>query len=258
MNLLRKRYLVAKEEKNIFCYIDSRLAVDDSVADGHEPRCQPHLTAEISQRQAIQSIQNLDAAMKMADSGEASTKNIINKLKGSVKCGGVYGVAPFYAQVLINLVTKLGLIRDHRHVAHITVSPSTATYKQLKSVYGVRSAAHAAEIVPFLVNKTGMLPVTCENRLCKVLHVDFGVKDDVQDVFFKGDVLYKLEGGDVWTINVHGVRMKMVYAECSIITKYCPNVAWWDGKITFGKTAHAWDHVLITLKLKRKREDNLS
>ena len=114
----------------IFYYIDSRLAVDDSVADGHEPWCQPHLKAMISQRQAIQSIQNLNAAIKMADSGEANTKRrIINKLKGSVKSGGVYGVGPFYAQVLINLVSKLSLIRDHRHVAHIPVSPSTATYK---------------------------------------------------------------------------------------------------------------------------------
>ena len=107
--------------------MDSRLAVDDSVAAGHEPRCQPHLKAEISQRQAIQSIQNLNAAMKMADSGEFSTKRIINKLKGSVESGGVYGVGPFYAQVLINLASKLGLIRDHRHVTHVTVSPSTTT-----------------------------------------------------------------------------------------------------------------------------------
>ena len=172
----------------------------------------------------------------MADSREASTKRIINKLKGTVKSGGVYGVGPFYAQVLINLASKLGLIRDHRHVAHITVSPSTATFNGLKSVYGIRSAAHAAEIVPFLVNKTGKPPVTCENRLCEILRVDFGDKDDVWDVFFKGDVLYKLEGGDVWTINACGVRMKIVYTDCSIHTKYCPNVAWWDGNITFGKT----------------------
>ena len=135
--------------------------------------------------------------MKMADSGGASTMRIINKLKGSVNSGGVYGVGQFYAQVLINLASKLGLIRDHRHAAHITVSPSTATFKGLKSVYGVKSAAHAAEIVPFLVNKTGMSPVTCENRLCEILRVDFGNKDDVQDVFFKGDVLYKLEGGNM-------------------------------------------------------------
>ena len=52
--------------------------------------------------------------------------------------------------------------------------------------------------------------------------------------------------------------MKMVYAASSINTKYCPDIAWWDGKITFGKTAHTWDHVPITLKLKRKREDHLS
>ena len=96
-----------------------------------------------------------DAAIKMADAGEASMKRIINKLKGSVKSGGVYAVGPIYAQVLINLASKLGLIRDHRHVAHITVSPSLATYKQLKSLYGIRSTAHAAEIVPFLVKKQG-------------------------------------------------------------------------------------------------------
>ena len=107
--------------------------------------------------QAIQSIQNLDAAIKMADAGKASTKRIINKLKGSVKSGGVYGVGPFYAQVLINLATKLGLNRDHMHALHITLSPSTATFKRLKSVYHVKSAAHAAEIVPLLVHKTGKL-----------------------------------------------------------------------------------------------------
>ena len=88
--------------------------------------------------------------------------------------------------------------------------------------------------------------MTCENRLCKILRADFVDKDDVRDVFFKGDVLYKLEGGDVWTINARGVQMKMVYADSSINTKYCPNIAWWDGKITFGKNAHTRESAKTT------------
>ena len=88
--------------------------------------------------------------------------------------------------------------------------------------------------------------------------VDFGNKDDAQDVFFKGDVLYKLEGGNVWTINARGVRMKIVCTDSYINTKYCPNIAWWHRKLRFGKNVHTWENVAIPLKLKRKRDDHLS
>jgi len=99
----------------------------------------------------------------------------------------------------------------------------------------------------------GKLPVTCENRLCELLRVEVGDKDNVWDVFFKGDVLYKLENGEVWTIDGNGVRRNKSHEACIMNIKYSPTVVWWDGNITFGKSAHEWEKVLIPLKLMRKR-----
>ena len=86
-----------------------------------------------------------------------------------------------------------------------------------------------------------------------MLRVELGDKDNVRDVFFKGDVLYKLENGEVWTINGNGVQRNKSYEACIINNKYSPTVVWWDGNITFGKSAQEWDNVPIPLKLKRKR-----
>ena len=85
----------------------------------------------------------------MAENGDIGTKRIVRKLAATVINGSVHNVGQFYAQVLINIATKITLLKNKTHSGNIVVSTSTTTYKRLKAL-GVKTPSHAREIVPFL------------------------------------------------------------------------------------------------------------
>jgi len=232
-------------------YINNMLHEHDSVSSGTDPRCMSSQQGQITQRQITQSLQNMDKCFKWADKCD-DTKRIIKRMSNSVKNGGIHGVGPFYAHILINLATKLGLISNHIHIDHVSVSPSTTTFKRLKYTFGVNTTAHAAEIIPFLVYRTKKSAMECENRLCEVLRLFHGT-EGIVDVFFDGDILYKLSDGCVWTIDTSGVEREMDYVESNFGVHYEPSHCWWDGFVKFGRKEHAWDRIKIQLTRKRRR-----
>jgi hypothetical protein len=238
-------------EKNFYLsYIDFCLERTGSVSVGKDPRCQPSQRGSVTLRQSVQSMQNLCQCLEMANETN-DTKRVIGRMSKSAKNGGVHGVGPFWAHVLLNLATKLGLVRNHVHIQNVSVAPSTATFKRLKKTYGVRTRAHAAEIVPYLASRNKISAQSCENRLCEVLRAMHG-KDDIVDVFFVGDVLYKVRGGLVLTVDISGREMIVQYEQTQFGDGYMPNVAWWDDGLVFGKDPHMWDESVIRLKTAKR------
>ena len=227
----------------------------DSVSSGKDGCCQSSHQGKISKRQIVQSLQNMNRAFKFADVCD-DTKRVIRRLSKTVREGGLHYVGPFYAQMLINLATKLGLITNQVHIENVMVAPSTNTFKRLKDLYNVKTTAHAAEIIPFLVNRTGRKAVWCENRLCEVLRAN----KNIVDVFFEGDMLYKVDRGQVYEVSSSGARCAVRYQASTFGVKYKPPICWWDSTFMFGKSAHVWDNDLIsltkTVKRRGKRKRN--
>lgn len=224
-------------------FIACALEENVSVMSGAYPRCQPQMRGSMSKRNLYQSLSNLDDCLRMANATD-DTKKVVKRMSKSPRNGGIHGVGPFYAQVLINISIKLGLVKRTSHVDSIIVSPSTNTFKVLRDEYGVKTTAHAAEIIPFLMHSTGWDAPICENRLCEVLRHKFG-KDNVRDVFFRGDCLYKIENGHVWTVSPQGKHKMQCYGVGVWPTSCETQVDWWLQY--FGREPHPYDSTTIML-----------
>ena len=202
----------------------------------------------MTKRQMFQSLQNLEYLIDLANSID-NTKYIVKKMASSWRMGGVHGVGPFYAQVIVNVATKIGLITNRIHVEQVSISTSTTTFKRLRQM-GVKTTSHASELVPFLVHRTGEPAQKCENMICEMLRRKFGT-DRTKDYFVRGHKLYVVRRSGVYMIDWSGRTRLMRYPPAMYNSKYRPEVCWWSGGINFGKGAHHWDHNIVHLK-KRK------
>ena len=201
----------------------------------------------MTKREIYHSAKNLDYILNFANMSD-NTKYLVKKMSNSIKVGGIQGVGPFYAQVLIN-ATKIGLIENHDHIGRVTISASTATYKRLKKL-GVTTPANARELVPYLCSKLGMTQHKCENLICELLRRKFG-KSGTKDYFVRGHKLYVVDEGKVWTVNTRGTWAEVSYENAVYNDKYMPSTVWWQASIEFGKGGHEWDDTVFLLK-KRK------
>ena len=196
----------------------------------------------MSKRQMYQSAKNLDRILMDAEHTN-DTKNIVKRMSSAVKNGGVHGVGQFYAQVILNIATKIGLLGNKCHIGNVTVSTSTATYKRLKEL-GVHSKNHAAEIIPYLVGRLGESPQKCENMVCEWLRREYG-RDDTKDYFIKGHELVVVENDVIFRVDVRGRKEKLQYV----------TARWKDAEVRFDSGPHEWDRTVISLK-RRKIESN--
>ena len=231
-------------------YIELAKEKRGSVSWGDFPRCQPSHRGKLTERQMFQSLQNLDRILYLAEETNI-TKGIVKKLSSSAKNGGVHGVGQFYAQVLINVATKIGLLKNKVHVQQITISESTATYKRLRNM-GIRSKSHASELIPYLSGRLRLSPHKCENMVCEMLRRKYG-KDGTKDYFVKGHVLYVIEGDNVMTVDTDGTSSNVQYTDALYNNRYMPKYRWWNtSELSFGRGPHEWDNKVLMLK-KRKQ-----
>ena len=233
----------------VVTYIKKMMDRKGSVSWGDWTRCQVSHRGQITKGDLFLSLQNLDNGLMRANETSNSTKFVVKGMTKPVAKGGVRNVGPFYAQVIINVATKIGLINNHEHVGNVSVSPSTATYRRL-GTFGVETKAHAMEIVPFLTNNLGGTALTSENRLCETLRRLFGT-DGTMDVFADGHVLYKIKDGNVYTVNTSGVWTVVTYADAAFNGTYCPPFLWWDKVGVFEGPRHEWESRVIHLKKRR-------
>ena len=229
-------------------YIELSKQMHGTVSWGRYQRCRVSHRGKMTKREMYHSAKNLDYILNLADMYD-DTKYLVNKMSNSIKAGGIQGVGPFYAQVLINIATKIGLVKNHCHIGRVTISASTATYKRLKKL-GVTTPAHARELVPYLCSKLGMTQHKCENLICELLRRKFG-KSGTKDYFVRGHLLYVVDEGKVWTVDTIGTWREITYEDTTYNEKYVPMVLWWQASIDFGKGGHGWDDTVFLLK-KRK------
>ena len=233
----------------IQCYIDFSTRVHGSVSWGEFYRCQVSHRGKMSKRQMYQSAQNLDKILMDAEHTN-DTKKIVKRMSAAAKNGGVHGVGQFYAQVILNIATKIGLLGNKCHIGNVTVSTSTATYNRLKEL-GVRSKSHAAEIVPYLVGRLGESPQKCENMVCELLRREYG-RDDTKDYFVKGHKLVVVENEVIFRVDARGKKERVHYMTATYNDSYTPGVVWWeDDVVSFNSGPHEWDDTVISLKRRR-------
>ena len=94
--------------------------------------------------------------------------------------------------------------------------------------------------------KTGLSPVARENRLCKILRNAHGI-DNIEDVFFEGDILYKLRGKRVVACDYRGKMSRVHYSPSVFGAHYKPGVCWWSSELVLGKGLHEWEEEVVAL-----------
>ena len=215
-------------------------------------RCQQSAKDFKNKREVYQSMRNLDKILKMAENGDIETKRIVRKLAASVVNGGVHNVGQFYAQVLINIATKIDLLKNKTHSGNIVVSTSTTTYKRLKA-FGVKTPSHAREIVPFLSHCLCLDPEVCENKLCEWLRRMHG-NDGTMDYFVWGHVLYKLRDGVTIMVGGDGLcTAAPVVDYIDGVGEYKATVQWWDDEFHKNWVMESKDGDELRVSLKRLR-----
>lgn len=213
-------------------------------------RCQTSHRGGLTKRQLYLSFMNLDSILHWAETTD-ETKRVVKKMSSSVKRGGVHNIGPFYSQVIINIATKIGLLKNHVHAETVFVSHSTATYKRLKRL-GVKTANHAAEVVPYLSRKLGVTSQNAENMLCEYLRRKFG-NNNTKDLFIYGHLLFKLLGGKIYTIDARGAWKRAAGYPFVRGVGYDAIIKWWLDENRIGDKWHEWDYENIDLKNKRVR-----
>jgi hypothetical protein len=237
-------------DKNFgLAYFDNMIDQFGSVSGGTVHRCQVSHKGVISVEQYFQSCWAIHSSLVWADECNDTTR-IVWRMSSSLRNGGIHNVGEFYSQLFLNVSCKTCLMKNVHHAGNISLSVSTTTYKRLK-LYGVRSRAHAAEIIPYLAAHTGMRRNVCENRLCECLRKQFG-NDGARDVFFDGDVLYRINVGRVWVVNYRGEWTEEVFLESKFdVTNSPGGFAWWMNCGMSEGEKETWEGESIVLK-KRK------
>lgn len=238
-----------------FRYVEVAMDSHGTVSHGRHRRCQTSHRGRITRRQAVQSWINMEECFVLANTS-SDTKKVIKRLSASVKRGGVHGVGPFYAHVLLNLAIKLGLVTNHDHLENVGIAPTTRTFKRLKEM-GFKSKAHVAEIVPFLKHRLKYKALRCENMVCEYLRKICRKGEHTQDVFVDDHFLYRANEDGVYVVDHYGDKFPIEYDEAMFNNGYEPDLAWWDEELSIGKGRHEWDDEVIRLNVSRRRRGNL-
>jgi len=216
------------DDNLFFMYVDFARALHETVAHGNCFRCQVSFGGgkPLTRDEALQTFRNLDACLRFADSS-SDTAKIIKKMEAPLSKGGVRFAGPYYAHVILNIAIKVGLVRNRIHLEHVTIAPSTATYKRLVEDYGLKGKEHAKEVIPFLMARLGeKSAITVDNLVCEALRRKYGVRK--WDVFVEGHVLFEADGRGVYAVSPGGRRSLFRFLpEGFDVGVYSGVIEWW-------------------------------
>jgi hypothetical protein len=231
-------------ENFVLAYIENAVQNHGAVTHGTCPRIQPSVgVREIPENDIIQSLRNLDKILVDANSSD-NTKAILKKMIRSPSNGGLYLVGDFWAQVLLRVAIKLGLVSSKKHHAYASVATSTETFNRLRQHWGVTTSNHAAEIIPFLSHKLKLSQPVCENKLCEFLRHKHGV-GNTKDVFVRGHMLHRALPNGVYKYDLEGVGRRVKYGTA----KFRAESGWWESDYEVSS-----DKMLTLTRRKRSRK----
>jgi len=219
----------ARNSNFVSLYVDYLRGKYGTVSHGEYNRCRSSHRSSMTYRQLYVSLANLDKLMCMADNTN-DTGALMKKMSSSPSSGGLFGVGPFWAQSIINVATKVGLIKNTVHARNPVVATSTATYKRLREKMGILNANHAASLVPWLAHELGESCEVVENKLCEMLRDMYGTSGK-KDVFVRGHLLFRIEDQSIVSVNCFGERESYTYSAPCFTGEYMPSTLWW--KISF-------------------------
>ena len=107
--------------------------------------------------------------------------------------GGVFLAGQLVAQEMINLLTKIGVISNHRHSTNVQIASGTKISKRLKSL-GVRSDTHRTKLMSYLSRNVSVLLDKAENALCEAPRLRFVRGRRFYDTVGGYDKIYTMKG----------------------------------------------------------------
>ena len=148
---------------------------------------------------------------------------------------GLYGVSDLHAYEIMNCATKLGLVKNVKHIRNVGVAKGTATGGERLKARGFETDAHRRELMDTLCQELGCDSQTGENVLCETLksadQTTRTVNRGEVDVVAEGQSYYEVVGGKLLVITCEGDRR---FIEFEDITQeadgeeYGPKWKWWE------------------------------
>ena len=146
---------------------------------------------------------------------------------------GLYGVSDLHAYEIVNCATKMGLVKNHKHIRNVGVARGTTTGERLKA-RGFETDAHRRELMSTLCQELDCDSQTGENLLCETLKSadqTGGVNRGEVDVVAEGQSYYEVVGGKLLVITCEGNRRLIEFEDITQETngeEYSPKWKWWD------------------------------
>ena len=139
----------------IFCSINLMRDNYGCVSAGGYNRRQVSHGRRAMKKATIQSLIDLLIPIQFADSSDDTVELLVRFVKSPAD-DEVFLVGQLVAQEMINVLTKIGVISNHRHLTNVQIASGTKTSKRLKTL-GVRSDTHRTELMPYLSQNLSVL-----------------------------------------------------------------------------------------------------
>ena len=141
----------SKTQDNFFVkYVKETLKNKSSVAAGSGIRKQVSCGASITYHQLYSSLKNMHALITKTNlNPNEKIGTIIHWWSAPVTNGGMHLVGSLWAQEILNILTKLDIIKDKRFLSHGIIAPSTNTAKKLKRM-GIKTKADRDKLLKFV------------------------------------------------------------------------------------------------------------
>ena len=172
---------------------------------------------ELTSYVAYESCRNLSscfAEMNGCNSGERF--NYTERLKRSVRNGGVAAVSHYWSNVVVGVATMLGVVKDTRHFMEgVTLAPTTKTATKLREVYQIgREQKHLDGVVTMVSKKMNVKRPEGENLTCEGVRDKKGI-----DILREGDLLLEVNENGVSEWSTDMVRGAILLCKLRASTK---------------------------------------
>ena len=155
------------DDNLIFCSINLMHDNYGCVSAGGYNRRQVSHGRRTVEKATIQSLIDLLIPIQFADSSDDTVELLVRFVKSPAD-DEVFLVGQLVAQEMINVLTKIGVVSNHRHSTNIQIATGTKTSKRLETL-GINSAMHRVEIISYLSQNLVVSLDKVENGLCEAL-----------------------------------------------------------------------------------------
>ena len=258
---VRYAMMARANEKNFFeNFVIETVAKDDKVANhfGKRGRHQTSSQGLMSNMDWTTSCSNFLQLSFKASEDDSDTRTIYEdfasdpyKKRCNNRMPGLKGVKELTAFNLVNIATKMDVIKNKKHIRRVGIARNTETARRLRK-YGITTDAHLREAVIIIAKELGIDDYqVVENLFCEVLRWLEGNESGKLlgvDIIAIGQSLYEVEGEELYKEDenrrdaVDFERMRSMKGE-----SYNPRNKWWDPRFMPEK-----DYDLVLTKNSKK------